>query len=248
MARPKRCGVYLIVNTATDDFYIGSSVDLQRRRVSHWSELNRGVHKSPWMQHAWRVYGAAAFVWREIIHAAPDEVRDIEQAMLDAHARSRSCYNASASATYPDIPRERREIGHAKMRGQRRSDETRARIAAAKRGTTLPADVRAKISATLTGRVGHNPPPHVVDAFRRRMTGRAVSAETRQRLSDAHRGQSPNDEQRAKLSAALTAAYADGRRTASRAPLSDARKQAIRDGMRRRQERLDAERATAAAA
>lgn len=48
--------------------------------------------------------------------------------------------------------RKHTEATLAKMRGQKRSDETRARMSVANRGKERSADQRARISATLTGR------------------------------------------------------------------------------------------------
>ncbi|WP_135502078.1 GIY-YIG nuclease family protein [Planococcus koreensis] len=38
-------GIYLILNTATGKYYVGETVNLNRRRIGHFSELRRNIHR-----------------------------------------------------------------------------------------------------------------------------------------------------------------------------------------------------------
>lgn len=55
------CGVYAIVNTETDEQYIGSSQDIAARFIQHQSLLRRGKHHAQRLQEAWNTYGEDAF-------------------------------------------------------------------------------------------------------------------------------------------------------------------------------------------
>lgn len=54
-------GVYKILNTVNNKFYIGSSVNIQQRFKAHISYLNKGVHNNQYLQNAWNKYGESSF-------------------------------------------------------------------------------------------------------------------------------------------------------------------------------------------
>ena len=54
-------GVYLIRNTATDDFYIGKSKNIEARWKGHASQLIKGCHPNTQMQADWNQCSGASF-------------------------------------------------------------------------------------------------------------------------------------------------------------------------------------------
>lgn len=54
-------GIYAIVNTRTNEQYIGSSHDIAARFRQHRGLLRRGKHHAQRLQYAWNTYGEAAF-------------------------------------------------------------------------------------------------------------------------------------------------------------------------------------------
>jgi group I intron endonuclease len=57
-------GIYAIVNTVNDKFYIGSGIGqagLKARKNCHLSQLRRGVHENSYLQSSWYKYGEDAF-------------------------------------------------------------------------------------------------------------------------------------------------------------------------------------------
>lgn len=65
-------GVYKILNTVTEKFYIGSSVDVEKRWATHRSELNAHSHNNSYLQNAWNKYGEDSFTFILI-----EEVSDV---------------------------------------------------------------------------------------------------------------------------------------------------------------------------
>ncbi len=94
---PCKCGIYSIMNTITEEQYIGSSIDIPNRFMQHQSELRRGKHHSPTLQVAWDQYseGAFLFIIREEVLNSSD-LEAIEQMYLDAEQPS---YNVAPLAT-----------------------------------------------------------------------------------------------------------------------------------------------------
>jgi group I intron endonuclease len=56
-------GIYKIINAINNKFYVGSAVDLKRRKTRHFSELRNGRHNNRHLQAAWGKYGEQAFVF-----------------------------------------------------------------------------------------------------------------------------------------------------------------------------------------
>src|SRR5260221_7251370 len=97
-------GVYAIINAVTGKMYIGSAVDTKQRWYVHRWQLKRGEHHSPYLQNAWKKYGAGIFNFRilEIIKDATIlTIR--EQYWLDHYhtADDKYGYNISHIATRP---------------------------------------------------------------------------------------------------------------------------------------------------
>jgi len=63
-------GIYKITCTPTGKFYIGSSVDLKRRRYWHLHQLANNDHNNKHLQSAYNKYGSEAFVFEIIEHVA----------------------------------------------------------------------------------------------------------------------------------------------------------------------------------
>ena len=50
-------GIYKIINVVNNKFYVGSAVDLKRRKTRHFSELRTGKHNNRYLQSSWDKYG-----------------------------------------------------------------------------------------------------------------------------------------------------------------------------------------------
>src|SRR6266702_5002666 len=63
---PATCGIYRITNTTNGMFYIGSAVNLYKRRGTHSYYLRRNAHHNPKLQAAWNKYGEASFTFEVV--------------------------------------------------------------------------------------------------------------------------------------------------------------------------------------
>ena len=92
----KTSGVYQIINTITGDCYIGSSIDLKRRKREHFKnstwkkEPNKPLYK--YMQQ----YGKENFLFKTIWLCAPEELKKYEQIAIDKYNPK---YNVCAAYT-----------------------------------------------------------------------------------------------------------------------------------------------------
>lgn len=78
----KIVGVYKITNTATGDFYIGSSIDIKRRWQHHkcpsiWNSKTNQMYKD--MQ----TYGVDNFTFTIIVLVEPEHLKQVEQEAIE---------------------------------------------------------------------------------------------------------------------------------------------------------------------
>lgn len=80
---PRRSGVYQIRCLPNGKIYIGSTVDLRARWLSHRRRLRRGDHCNPYLQQAWNKYGERNFEFSVLEFVTAADLLAAEQAWLD---------------------------------------------------------------------------------------------------------------------------------------------------------------------
>ena len=95
-------GIYRILNTKTGKYYIGKSVDVNKRFGQHKSDLNCGRHHCIFLQRAWNKYGSDSFVF-ELVQECSDELQltELEQNYLDNNRKE--LYNTSYKSSGGDL-------------------------------------------------------------------------------------------------------------------------------------------------
>ena len=162
-----RC-IYKIINAVNNKFYVGSAVNYEKRKARHLWRLRRGDHANKHLQAAWNMYGEMAFVFA-VVEVVPEE-QDLlaaENVWLREHVGKEYCYNIATDATAPQLGMSgeknamwgktfshtddaKARIGEA-SRARIQTEEEKAKRRATMQGKPKSAEVRAKISATLTG-------------------------------------------------------------------------------------------------
>lgn len=211
----KQCGIYVIEHIATGRKYVGQSIDIASRLADHAKATGGFL-----LAAAIRKYGWEAFRAQTLELCPRGALNEREQHWISAfgtlqpagfnlttgggqaftfseETRRRISERTKAGLT-PDV----REARAAKLRGRPKSEEHRAKIAAAQRNPAniaritemarnQSAETRAKIAAT------HR--------------GMKYSEETRKKISESARSrprQNHSQETRAKMSASAKARYA----------------------------------------
>lgn len=162
-------GIYIIANTESDKFYIGSSVNLRKRWADHKSSLRGGQHRNSHLQHAWDKYGEVVFNFGVLEYL--DDLKELipaEQFWCDIYrGEGKELYNIALVGSAPMLGRHcskehRRKISEAN-KGKRRSKETRRKISMAHKGKILSEETKNKISKSMKGK-GH---PHSMKTRRK---------------------------------------------------------------------------------
>lgn len=172
-------GIYVIVNMESSKVYVGSTACSFRGRWSqHESELRRGVHHSPHLQHAWNLYGEVAFKFQVCEYVEDNEQLHIrEQYWLDFHRMLTEVYNTGLVARHSMLGRKRTaetcakiskaKMGHQDRVGYTHSEETRLKMSRAARGKRHSGETRRRIGRA---HAGHYP------SFIHRDTGEVIPA------------------------------------------------------------------------
>lgn len=184
----KKSGIYRIINNANGRVYVGSAVNLERRRWDHFKSLKGGYHRNRFMQRAWDKYGEDQFSF-EVIEYVDDKELLIEREQLHLDQLSfevgdpNKCYNICSVA--------------GSLLGTKRTAESRAKMSAAAMGRVISEEHRAKLSAIHKGRVKSAETRAKLSAARK---GRKMSAEFCRKISEAKRGTVASEETRRKMS------------------------------------------------
>lgn len=150
---PATSGIYRITCTTTGMFYIGSAVNLQRRRHYHFSELQRNIHKNPKMQHAFSKYGKDSFTFEVLEFVLIPEMLTAREQYWFAKLKpfGKNGFNICPTAG-SNLGKKASSATLEKLRGKVPSAETRARISAANRGRIVSEATRTRIGTANRGR------------------------------------------------------------------------------------------------
>lgn len=169
-------GVYMIVDNVSGRRYVGSAVNLRKRRREHWRGLESGKHHSKFMRRCWAVR-PDAFEFKVVLYCSRENLLMYEQLLIDGY-----------KPEFNSAPKAGSQLGF------RMSDESKAKLSeAAKRtknftGHKHSEESRKKISDSRKGKGGD----------------KGWTQERRDRISAALKGRVISDDQRAKISAKLT--------------------------------------------
>lgn len=76
-------GIYKIVNIITNDCYIGSSVNINKRKNQHFNLLKHKEHHSIYLQNAYNKYGKDNFIFNILELCEKDKCIEREQWFID---------------------------------------------------------------------------------------------------------------------------------------------------------------------
>jgi group I intron endonuclease len=194
-------GIYSIVNTGTNQLYIGSAKRLSNRKSQHLWSLRNHRHTNEHLQNSYNLYGESLFEFKTMIICSEEDLLLYEQLCISGLS---PYYNICPTA------------GNAL--GRKHREDTKKKIGDANRGRKLgPAwnrgispskETREKISAALVGRPAHGRPvgiPHTTeerDSISKKLTGIKRSVETKRKMSNVRIGKRKTDEARKNMSIA----------------------------------------------
>lgn len=184
----KKCGVYKIVNLVTGRVYVGSSVNIELRCLSHKSLLRRKKHYNMYLQRSWNKYGEKVFKFSIIEKCGKDKLEEREQYWVDWYKANGKVYNVRVECvvnnrgvkTGPCSELKKLKLSKAN-KGRKVSEETRKKLSESHKGYKHSEETRKKLSEA-----GKNK-KHTEES-KKKMRGRIISNETRKKMSDSRKG------------------------------------------------------------
>lgn len=93
-----KTGVYRFTCGDNGCFYIGSAVNIAKRKRDHLRALRAGTHINVRLQRVFNKYGENSFEFHVIYTDSEDEARSLEQRLLNKHHGKSKCMNISNGA------------------------------------------------------------------------------------------------------------------------------------------------------
>lgn len=158
----RHSGIYAIFNVATQQYYVGQSLDCLDRIRHHRYALNKGIHKNKYLQNSWKKYGESSFSFTFICCAlgeGKDEIvanlNHLETFFIGLLNSFRDGYNLTTGGNSCVVSeksiQKNREV-HLGLPGHPCSPETREKIRASKIGWSPSPETRKKMSESSKGR------------------------------------------------------------------------------------------------
>ena len=177
-------GIYKITNIQNGHFYIGSTINFNKRWSTHKYNLSHNKHVNPHLQRAWGVYGGSQFIF-EILRICPP-IKGIlmfyEQHYLDkSWDDCRVCYNIL-------------KIAHSAL-GYRHSDTTLQLMSECQKGNQKGLGHKCNESARKNmSDIALNMTPEHKQNISKSKIGKPRSEETKRKIAQSLKGRAPSKE------------------------------------------------------
>ena len=210
-------GIYKIQNVVNGKCYIGSAKSFKTRFRKHKNVLVKNAHHSIKLQRSWNKHGEDAFIFQPIIICKPKDLLFYEQQAIDAYNSYYKGYNATiraSSAIGVKRSDETKNKISVSRKGIKLSDEHKKAISDGGKGKILSNETKLKMH---TAHIGKKKSASQIENMRKanlgkkynnetkakisasligntRALGNVLSAETRDKMSVAHKGKAQSPE------------------------------------------------------
>lgn len=180
-------GIYSIINLINGKRYVGSAVNLESRKTSHWSALRKGYGNDKF-QKAWNKYGENNFKFEVIEHCPKELLIEREQYWIDCYQsyKSDKGYNICMIAGSKLGSKVNKETykgnGH---NGYKHTLETKKKMSDARKGIKYSEQTIKKMSLAKMGK--QRSPEHIRKSIIGRQ-GYKHSDETKRKISEGNIG------------------------------------------------------------
>jgi|LakMenE18May11ns_1017448.scaffolds.fasta_scaffold9460150_1 group I intron endonuclease len=131
-------GIYKITCTATNKIYVGSAINLSKRKNNHFHSLKKNKHENSYLQNSFNKYGESFFIFETLEIVEKDNLIICEQKWIDVLKEQYELYNLNMIA--------------GSFLGRKHTDETKKKLSVFRTGQKVSEEVKLKISNSLKDR------------------------------------------------------------------------------------------------
>lgn len=168
-------GIYQIINKINGKRYIGSAVNLKKRKNQHFSYLKLNKHSNKYIQNSYNKYEKENLKFEILLYCDKENLIFYEQRAIDVYDFRKELYNLSPTA--------------GSQLGFKHSEKSKNSMSKKHKGKKLSKETCNKMSKSRLGEKNCN-------------YGKTFNKEHIKKLSIAKKGKKPSDETRKKLSMA----------------------------------------------
>jgi group I intron endonuclease len=170
-----KSGIYIIRNERNQKMYVGSGIDLRKRKREHKNDLEANRHANGHLQNAFNKYGLEAFTFN-VVECVLDANNLIprEQFYMDYYKTANAVfgYNLCSKA--------------GSVLGYKHTEESRKQMSEAHKGKKLSEDTKKKMSEAHKGKKRSI---EVCSRLSEAHKGKKLSMETRKKMSESKKGE-----------------------------------------------------------
>ena len=96
-------GVYMIKNIVNNKYYVGSSIDIEKRWKQHIAELDKKCHNNKHLQNSWNKYGKDNFEFLVLQETDTENLRDCETSYIKKLDCVNKGYNIIDNANFNKV-------------------------------------------------------------------------------------------------------------------------------------------------
>lgn len=194
-----KSGIYKILNTVTEKFYIGSAINFKARWTQHKGKLSLNIHPNKFLQSSWNLHGETAFQFIILEYCEKEIILNREQFWIDiTNCCDRNIgynlYPIAGSALGSKWTEERKIIASERMKIFKHTEQSKAKMRNIK--SQISKETRAKLSAA---KMGHSVSEETKQKIGNGNTGKVRSEKHKLAISQANKGKLLSTETRLKI-------------------------------------------------
>ena len=147
-----KSGIYRIINVINNKFYIGSAINLRKRRNTHFEQLNNNKHHSIYLQRSYNKYGSNNFKFEVLEFVDKNELIEKEQYFIDTLKPNYNCSKVAGSTRGIKFSEETKKKMSISKTGIKFSKERKQNISKALKGHKISEETKLKISRAHLGK------------------------------------------------------------------------------------------------
>jgi len=95
--------IYSIINTVNNMFYVGRSINVEKRLKQHKWDLQANRHTNPKLQNSYNKYGECSFIFVIDCVVPAERLVEFEQIAIDEGISSGKCFNINTNAAHGGV-------------------------------------------------------------------------------------------------------------------------------------------------